>query len=175
MKVVCSMQSLQPPTPLPITAKDRDPNAERAFAAQYFNIPATSTNIPTWIAGTVVFNAPSSLVGCFLQFNVNVNLLFFIGYIELPPRGLKDAEAVGDCAQVFFVGDCHDGAGTVTFFPVSIFYCHITPMCAIVVEMGIAEPSQEEWIDDSAQRSLLKKGDSFFVPPGNIYRFINLF
>lgn len=51
MKVVCSMKSLQPPTPLPITAKDRDPHAERAFAAQYFNIPATSTNIPTWIAG----------------------------------------------------------------------------------------------------------------------------
>jgi mannose-6-phosphate isomerase-like protein (cupin superfamily) len=52
---------------------------------------------------------------------------------------------------VFFVADCQDGA----------------------VEMGIADPKLEEWEDAKAQRVLLKKGDSFYVPPGNIYRLEN--
>ena len=39
------------------------------------------------------------------------------------------------------------------------------------VELGIADPKEEEWKDDIAQRILLRKGDSFFVPPGNIYRW----
>jgi mannose-6-phosphate isomerase-like protein (cupin superfamily) len=31
----------------------------------------------------------------------------------------------------------------------------------------------EEWDDKRAQRILLKKGDSFYIPPGNIYRLEN--
>jgi hypothetical protein len=41
------------------------------------------------------------------------------------------------------------------------------------VELGIADPREDEWRDDVAQRSLLRKGDSFFIPPGNIYRYCN--
>jgi len=40
----------------------------------------------------------------------------------------------------------------------------------IAVEVAIADPSNEVWVAESAQRILLKTGDSFFVPPGNIYR-----
>ena len=71
--------------------------------------------------------------------------------MELPPGAIKDAEGVGECSQVFFVTDCQDGA----------------------LEVGIADPSDEEWNDDIAQRLCLKKGDSFFIPPGNIYRLEN--
>ena len=40
------------------------------------------------------------------------------------------------------------------------------------VELGIADPREDEWRDDVAQRSLLVKGDSFVIPPGNIYRCV---
>ena len=51
---------------------------------------------------------------------------------------------------------------TLFHFPTSFLY--------LKVELGIADPKEEEWKDDIAQRILLRKGDSFFVPPGNIYR-----
>mmetsp|Transcript_18619 Transcript_18619/g.17945 ORF Transcript_18619/g.17945 Transcript_18619/m.17945 type:complete len:798 (+) Transcript_18619:113-2506(+) len=73
------------------------------------------------------------------------------GFVELPPGSIKDAEGVGECSQVFFISECQaDG-----------------------VELGIADPREEEWKDNIAQRILLRKGDSFFVPPGNIYRLEN--
>ena len=31
---------------------------------------------------------------------------FISGFVSLPPRGIKDAESVGNCAQVFFVCSC---------------------------------------------------------------------
>ena len=46
------------------------------------------------------------------------------------------------------------------------------PLYTLTVELGLADPSEGEWIDDRAQRILLKKGDSFYVPPGNIYRYV---
>ena len=77
--------------------------------------------------------------------------LLTAGFIDLPPDAIKDAEGVGRFTQVFFVSDCQDGA----------------------LELGLANPSQEEWMDRTAQRVLLKKGDCFYVPPGNIYRLEN--
>jgi hypothetical protein len=71
--------------------------------------------------------------------------------VDLPPDAIKDAEGVGLFTQVFFVSDCQDGS----------------------VELGIAHPQLDEWEDSTAQRLLLKKGDSFYVPPGNIYRLEN--
>lgn len=40
------------------------------------------------------------------------------------------------------------------------------------VEFGLADPENEQWLDESAQRILLSKGDFFFVPPGNVYRSV---
>ena len=37
----------------------------------------------------------------------------------------------------------------------------------------MADPKEEEWRDDLAQRVLLRQGDQFFLPPGNIYRLEN--
>jgi len=34
-----------------------------------------------------------------------------IGFVELPPEAIKDAEGVGQFAQVFFVSDCQDLSG----------------------------------------------------------------
>lgn len=71
------------------------------------------------------------------------------GIVEFPPGAMKDAEGVGECLQVFYVSDCQD----------------------LAFEFGIADPDQPEWNDATATRQLLKKGDFFYVPPGNIYRY----
>ncbi len=73
------------------------------------------------------------------------------GFVDLPPGAIKDAEGVGECTQVFFISECQDGA----------------------LEFGMADPAEPEWKDETAQRHLLRKGDTFFVPPGNIYRLEN--
>ena len=73
------------------------------------------------------------------------------GFVELPPGSIKDAEGVGECTQVFFISDCQDES----------------------IEIGVASPDALEWNDKTAQRQLLKKGDSFYVPSGNIYRLEN--
>jgi len=73
------------------------------------------------------------------------------GFVELPAGAIKDAEGVGECTQVFTVADCQDGA----------------------IELGIADPNIPQWDDATAQRQLLKKGDTFYVPAGNIYRLEN--
>jgi len=73
------------------------------------------------------------------------------GFVVLPAGAIKDAEGVGECSQVFFISDCQDES----------------------IELGIADPKEEEWNDEKAQRLVLSKGDSFFVPPGNIYRLEN--
>lgn len=123
VKVVCCKDRMPPPTALPITADRRSKKSKGAFAASYFYTPSVSGILPSWIAG----------------------------YVELPPGAIKDEEAVGECSQVFFIGDCQDRA----------------------VEVGIADPSSEVWVDAKAQRLMLSKGDSFYVPPGNIYRLEN--
>merc|ERR1719487_1753383 len=71
--------------------------------------------------------------------------------MELPPGAIKDAEGVGSCCQVFTVAKCQDNT----------------------LELGLADPAAEEWVDETATRSLLCSGDFFHVPPGNIYRLEN--
>ena len=73
------------------------------------------------------------------------------GFVELPGGAIKDEEIVGEYVQVFFVSDCEKG----------------------MVELGLSDPTADEWDDKKAQRILFKKGDSFFVPPANIYRLEN--
>ena len=73
------------------------------------------------------------------------------GYVELPGGAIKDEEIVGEYVQVFFVSECESGT----------------------VELGLSDPTLDEWDDGKAQRILLKKGDCFFVPPANIYRLEN--
>jgi uncharacterized RmlC-like cupin family protein len=74
-----------------------------------------------------------------------------IGFIELPPRAIKDAESVGSYTQVFYVAECQD----------------------LAIEFGLANPRNERWDNTTAQRMLLKKGDSFYVPAGNVYQLEN--
>lgn len=112
-----------PPTQLPITAQRPPGKDVVGVAAQSFNIPEIPQKMSGWISG----------------------------FCELPPGGIKDAEGVGECCQVFQVASCQDGS----------------------VEFGLAHPSEEEWVDELAQRTVLKAKDSFYVPPGNIYRLEN--
>ncbi len=42
-----------------------------------------------------------------------------------------------------------------------------------IVEFGLADPADEDWNDRLAQRILLRQRDSFYVPPGNVYRLEN--
>ena len=96
------------------------------LAAQAFNVPSdSSTLMPGYITGN----------------------------LSLPPTGIKDAEGVGICAQVFNVADCQPKS----------------------VEVAIADPEVNEgrFEAKSAQRFLLSKGEMFHVPPGNIYRIEN--
>jgi len=122
-RVVCSADSLPEPAQLPITAP-RPPNRQAVgSAAQFFAVPSIPNVMSGWLTGGLV----------------------------LPPEAIKDAEGVGECAQVFFVVDCQEGA----------------------LEVDYADPKEDTWRDELAQRTLLSKGDSFFIPPGNIYRLEN--
>lgn len=78
---------------------------------------------------------------------------FISGNLVLPPKGIKDAEGVGVCAQVFNIIDCQPKS----------------------VEIAIADPEVNEgkFEPASAQRYLLSKGEMFHVPPGNVYRVEN--
>ena len=78
---------------------------------------------------------------------------YIMGVLELPPRGIKDAESVGPCAQTFTV-------------------CHCQPES---LELTYADPDEPEGRLDpeKAQRFLLSPGDLFRVPPGNSYRLEN--
>ena len=83
LKVVCHEETLQPPSALPITTKRPVGKNKVGYAAQSFNIPEIPGAMSGWITG----------------------------FVELPPSAIKDAEGVGECAQVFFISDCQDGAG----------------------------------------------------------------
>ena len=78
---------------------------------------------------------------------------YIAGNVVLPPRGIKDAEGVGLCSQVFNVGDCQPNS----------------------VEFALADPNGQdgEFDPKTAQRYLLSKGDMFQIPPGNVYRIEN--
>ena len=111
--------------PLSSTRKKRESKVV-GFASQAFHVPTDDDDLfPGYIAGNVV----------------------------LPPRGIKDAEGVGLCSQVFNVGDCQPNS----------------------VEFALADPSGQdgEFDPKSAQRFLLNKGDMFQIPPGNVYRIEN--
>lgn len=94
-------------------------------AAQAFNVPPESAEFPGFICGCM----------------------------ELPPKGIKDEEGVGPCAQVFNVGDCQPNS----------------------LEVSIADPDSHngDYVRETASRYLLSKGDFFHVPAGNIYRIQN--
>jgi len=78
---------------------------------------------------------------------------YIVGSLILPPRGIKDAEAVGLCAQVFTV---------VRGQPRSI-----------EIAYGDPDNGQAVWEPATAERFMLSQGDNFFIPPGNTYRIQN--
>lgn len=111
-------------------------------------LPVTSTNRP---AGKKV---PQPLASHFFhvaEAEKGVMSGWMAGSVDLPPGSIKDAEGVGRYLQVFFVVKGQKGS----------------------VEFGLADPLQDFWDDRTAQRVLLGPGDSFYVPPGNIYRLEN--
>ena len=42
-----------------------------------------------------------------------------------------------------------------------------------LVELGIADPAEDRWEDKLAQRYLMSPSTQYYIPPGNIYRFIS--
>ena len=78
---------------------------------------------------------------------------YIVGSLLLPPKGIKDAEAVGSSDQVFTVVKGQ----------------------AKSIEVAYADPDNdnETWDPEAAQRFLLSVGDTFLVPPGNAYRLQN--
>jgi centromere protein C len=81
----------------------------------------------------------------------------YVGYImgtfTLPPKGIKDAESVGQCAQTFTVVTGQQGA----------------------LEVAYGDPDLQDGVLDmaNAQRFLLGPKDLFRIPPGNCYRLQN--
>lgn len=122
-KLVCHASKMVSST-LPIT-RQRDPSESRVVgsASQAFNIPEAGDIIPGWISGHLI----------------------------LPPGGIKDAEGVGLCSQVFSVQTCQPNS----------------------LEVSLADPEDNEYDSDTAQRFLLSPGDFFHVPPNNVYRIEN--
>jgi centromere protein C len=78
---------------------------------------------------------------------------YIMGNLTLPPKGIKDAESVGSCAQTFTVVFGQDKA----------------------LEVAFGHPDDEDGTLDpeTAQRFCLSPGDVFRVPPGNCYRIQN--
>jgi centromere protein C len=78
---------------------------------------------------------------------------YIVGHLILPPQGIKDAESVGMCAQVFTVVRGQ----------------------AKSIEIAYGDPEHEavKWDPKHAERFLLSVGDNFLVPPGNSYRLQN--
>lgn len=77
---------------------------------------------------------------------------YIMGKLILPPKGIKDAECVGSCAQTFTI---------LAGQPNSI-------------ELAYADPNDDGKMDlDNAQRFLLDPGDVFRIPPGNSYYLQN--
>jgi centromere protein C len=108
------------------TSRGKKESKVVGFASQAFHVPTDQDDLfPGYISGNVV----------------------------LPPRGIKDAEGVGLCSQVFNVGDCQPNS----------------------VEFALADPASQDGEFDpaTAQRFLLSKGDMFQIPPGNVYRIEN--
>ena len=119
-----SYASEMPLTRLPlISGRSKNESKVVGSAAQAFNVPGIGDNIPGWISG----------------------------HLTLPPRGIKDAEGVGLCSQVFFVGECQPNS----------------------IEFSLADPEENKFDAATAQRFLLSKGDFFHVPPNNVYRTEN--
>lgn len=91
------------------------------------------------------FNAPTEEGGHYVG--------YIMGNLILPPKGIKDPESVGPCAQTFTVCRCQPKAMEVSF--------------------GDPEEPDGELDPETAQRFLLSPGDMFRVPPGNSYRLHN--
>lgn len=78
---------------------------------------------------------------------------YIVGNLTLPPRGIKDAEAVGTCSQVFTVVSCQPNSFEIAF--------------------ADADDQGENLDPATALRFLLGPGDIFRIPPGNCYRLHN--
>jgi len=78
-----------------------------------------------------------------------------MGNLTLPPKGIKDSEGVGMCAQVFTVVSCQP----------------------LAMEVAYSDPEHDleenTFNPETAERFLLQKGDMFRIPPGNSYRLCN--
>mmetsp|Transcript_18928 Transcript_18928/g.35105 ORF Transcript_18928/g.35105 Transcript_18928/m.35105 type:complete len:513 (+) Transcript_18928:32-1570(+) len=120
---IISYASSMTATALPITAEREAGKEAVGLAAQAFNINQATEDVPGWISGHVI----------------------------LPAEGIKDAEGVGMCSQVFFVSECQPKA----------------------FEVAIGAPEETVFNPATAQRFLLSAGDFFHVPPNNIYRVEN--
>ena len=86
---------------------------------------------------------------------------YITGCLTLPPKGIKDPESSGECAQVFTVVSGQPGAVEVAF--------------GMEEQETEDERSQAPAVldPDQAQRFLLSPKDQFRVPPGNVYRIHN--
>ena len=78
---------------------------------------------------------------------------YIMGRLVLPPNGIKDAESVGECSQVFTIVSGQPGA----------------------MEVAYSDPNDEdgEFEPETASRFLLSPGDMFRVHSGNCYRLQN--
>ena len=73
------------------------------------------------------------------------------GHMTLMPKKGKDPENVGPCSQVFHVLDCEKNA----------------------LELAVGELGEAAFSEGTATRFLLGKGDTFHLPPMNVYRLFN--
>lgn len=111
------------------------------------------------------FNIPSEISAS----NSQVSMPGWIcGNLKLPPKGIKDAENVGFCAQVFCVLECQPNS-------LEVAYADPNENTQQEEEEEDNEEQQQqiEFIPKKAQRFLLSRGDMFQVPPNNVYRIEN--
>lgn len=90
-------------------------------------------------------------------FNISNNDTPFPGYLMgnliMPPKAIKDAESVGNCAQTFT--------------------CVFGQIDAIEVAYGDPDARDGALDPSTATRFFVNVGDMFRIPPGNCYRLEN--
>jgi centromere protein C len=146
-QIICQYESLLPATKLPISGLRKPGHNVVGSAMQSFNIAEDPIGrMCGWISGFLEL-PPGGIKGklCLSVCSVSTYVNYCVSFRHI------DAEPVGECSQVFFISSCQAGS----------------------VEFGLSDPLKEVWDDDIAQRVIVTEGDSFHVPPGNIYRLEN--
>ena len=146
--------------------RDAEANDEKAMAWDEAKEEVIERKLVSYSESRVMADLPQTNRGegesmvvaraaqAFNEQGIDISSGWISGQLDLPPTGIKDAESVGICSQVFVVASCQPKE----------------------LEFALAYPDENDtqFLPETAQRFLLSPGDMFCVPAGNMYRIENI-